>query len=163
MIPFIISCSKEDNELRLSDFNLPIINGYYLRDFRANYAGSVGIPNVQLGNSTDFNNSIYYFSFYPNPCSEGLCAIYIKTPKSNEIKKLWITPAIFNNQSSNCSIDLNNSSNVFIGGSPVFQTEFTSNNLTVDLSKISNGYYRIYLKVNGYLLYDNLVINKLKK
>ncbi|MCK9617016.1 MAG: hypothetical protein M0R21_04190 [Lentimicrobiaceae bacterium] len=163
IVLFIISCSKEDNEFRLSDFSIPTINGYYQRDLVANIIGIVGTPNVRLGNSTGFNNSIYYFFCYPNPCSKGLCAIHIKAPIKNEIKKLWITPAYFNNQGSNNSIDLNNSSNIFIGGSPVFQTEFTSNDLTVNLSQIPNGYYRIYLKVNGYLLYDNLLIYKLNK
>ena len=156
----IFSCTKENEELRLSDFNVPSINGYYLRDFYGDNIGLVGIPNVKLGDGTDHQNSKYYFSFYPNPCTEDMCAIYTKSPAGTEIKKLWITQANWNTLGSNELIDINNTNNMIVGGSPIFQTEFTSDNLRVNLSSFPNGYYRIYLKVNDYLLYDNLVIYK---
>ena len=151
----IIGCTKEDSELRLSDFGVPTIRGYNMRDLFGDYAGTVGTPNIKPGDGAD-----YYFVFYPNPV-EDFCSIYIKTPASNELKKLWITPANFDNNITNSSINLNNANNIVIGGSPVFQTEFTNNKLTLNLSQVSDGYYRIYLEVDNYLLYDNLVIYKL--
>jgi len=156
----VLSCTKKNEELRLSDFNIPTIKGYYLRDFYGDNLGLVGTPNVKLGDAVDQQHSKYYFSFYPNPCTEDICAIYTKSPVSKEIKKIWISQAIWNAQGSYDFTDINNTNNLVVGGSPIFQAEITSANLKVDLSSFPNGYYRIYLKVNDYLLYDNLVIYK---
>ena len=159
----VISCTKENYELRLSDFNTPLIKGYYLRDDFGNFNGIVGIPNTKQGSDNDYENSQYYFSFFPNP-AENFCNIDLKAPTYGEIIKLWITPANMYNYESTNSIFFNNANNITIGGSPVYQTEFHSNSfIGLDLSNIPNGYYRIYLKVNDYLLYDNLVIYSLNK
>jgi hypothetical protein len=159
----INSCTKEKEEFRLSDFNIPAIDGYYLRDYSGEYISKVGMPNVKLSDGVDYSNSAYFFISYPNPCTENICFIAVKAPISAGIKKLWITQAKWNNRVSDEMIDLNNTINTVVGGSPVFQTEFTSDHVDVDLTSFSNGYYRIYLKVNDYLLYDNLVIYKLNK
>lgn len=157
-------CTKENTDLRLSDFKTPIIEGYYLRDLQGNSMGIIGYPNVKLSIGSSYINSTYYFSFYPNPCTEEFCAIYVKTPESQKSVKLWITRANFKNQVSNSSLDISNMNNLVIGGSPIFQTEITTNqHNTINLSNFDNGYYRIYLKVDEYLLYDNLVIYRPNK
>jgi len=50
--------------------------------------------------------------------------------------------------------------NIKVGGAPLIQIEFKSDNLAVDLTSLDQGYYRIYLKVDKYIFYDNLVIDK---
>ena len=50
--------------------------------------------------------------------------------------------------------------NIKVGGAPFIQIEFKSDNLAVDLTSLDQGYYRIYLKVDKYIFYDNLVIDK---
>ncbi|MCK9447404.1 MAG: hypothetical protein M0Q41_00350 [Bacteroidales bacterium] len=153
----ISSCTKEDTELRLPDFTTPSIKGYYQRDFHGLSMGIVGNPNVRLGNGTDYTNSTYYFVTYPNPSSDNVLFIYVKAPTDHEKKLVWITPAYWDNQGSNYIINKDNY--IIIGGHPYIQAEFTSDHLMIDVSLVPQGYYRIYLKVNDHLLYDNIVIN----
>jgi hypothetical protein len=154
------SCTKENNELRLSDFNTPVVKGYYLRDDFGFFKGVVGIPNIKQGNGDDYENSQYYFTFFPNP-AEDFCSIDLKAPTYGEVIKLWITPAYMHNSESNSLTGLSNTYLITIGGSPVYQNEFNSVSfIGLDLSHIPAGYYRINLKIKDYFLYDNLVVYK---
>jgi len=155
----INSCTKENEDMRLSDFSIPTINGYYGRDGQGSPLGRMGIPNTKSYDGIDYYSSTYRFSFIPNPV-RTLCTVFVEAPVSKEIKKLWITSAIWNNQVTDEWTDLNTTHNIVVGGFPVYQTEFTSDHLMLDLSILPEGYYRIYLKVNDCLLYDNLVIYK---
>ncbi|MCK9423779.1 MAG: hypothetical protein M0Q38_14400 [Bacteroidales bacterium] len=153
------SCTKEGADIRLSEFETPVINGYYLRNDVGQTMGVMGFPNVKLGNESNDFNSTYFFACFPNPCRES-CAVYIKAPTKQQSRKLWITQANIGNQVSNSATNIINMTNIVIGASPVIQIEFTSDHLTIDLSSLKEGYYRIYLKVDEFLLYDNLVIYK---
>jgi len=152
------SCTKEDNDLRLSDFNAPTIRGYYLRDYTGFDIGVVGNPNVKRISGFDYSSSEYSFTFYPNPLSD-FCNISLKIPVNAQTVKLWITQASYCYDTSDNTIDINNTNNVVIGGSPLFQNEFPAGSMIgLNLSQLPDGYYRIYLKVDDCLLYDNLVI-----
>jgi hypothetical protein len=158
LIQLLLSCTKESTELRMSDFNIPIITGYYLRNIYGEIMGKVGSPNVKSGDKSNYGNSEYFLVFYPNPCDEHI-GVHIKSPVNSSTKKLWITPAIFDERTTNSSIYLN-SANIVVGGYPVYQTELDNNNIFLNLENIENGYYRLYLKIDDILLYDNLVIAK---
>lgn len=159
---FLSGCTKKDTEFRLSEFATPTITGVNLRGFEGSLYGTMGVPNVKLGNESNDSNSDYYFTFYPNPSAERIF-IYIETPDNEELKKLWIVQANWDNQIPQDWIGLNNANNMTVGGSPLFQAEFTANSFGINLSQFTEGFYRIYLKVNEHLLYDNLVIYKSKE
>lgn len=148
----IISCSKDDYEFRLSSFSTPVITGFIRRSEFGDYMGAVGVPNVNNGNY----DSDYYFGLYPNPASEH-CSLFIKSPMTMSLKKLWITPAQFGYQISNYSNNFG-MTNLYAGGIPLIQIEFNTDHIEIDLSSLEEGYYRIYLKIDDNLLYDNLVI-----
>lgn len=159
-VVIVCGCTKENADIRLPDPGTPVVTGYYQRDLLGFDIAAIGNPNVNLHDSNDYLNQTSFFT-YPNP-SEGWISISIESPEENGRKLLWITPAMWNDQLSDDQIGLN-AINVVVGGSPIFQAEFFSDYLAIDLSSLNDGYYRIYLKVNDCLLYDNLVINKLNK
>ena len=163
ILGFIIisSCTKKDTEIRLSEFETPTITGVNLRGFDGSDYGTIGVPNIKQGNESNDYHSAYYFTFYPNPSAERIF-VYIKTPTEGELKKLWIVQANWDNQVSGDWMGLNNATNITVGGSPLVHDEFTPGGIAIELSHFAEGYYRIYLEVNGHLLYDNLIINKSK-
>ena len=152
----LLGCTENDADFRLSDFNTPKISGFYLRNALAEPVGTIGIPNVRLGSSSNSSSSLYYFTPYPNPCS-NFCTFWIKSPVNNSVKKLWIVQAEFDHDIPGYSIDMG-MNNIVVGGQPLFQAEFTENNLSIDVSNLYEGYYRVYLKIDDILLYDNLII-----
>lgn len=155
-----LSCSKE-SEIRLSEFEIPIITGFELRDVQGQTMGIYGIPNIKLGNESNSYNSEYFFSLYPNPCTD-ICTVYIKAPNSNAAKYVWIVQAQYRDNNTTILMNLGTNS-IYVGGTPLIETEFTTNNIVVDLSSLSEGYYRMYLKVDDLILFDNLVITNNKK
>ena len=154
----ISACTKDEPYFRLSSFEAPIVTGYYMRDLIGRPIGTIGVPNIKLGNKSNSPGSEYFMEAYPNPCI-NFCSIAINTPDGGETKKIWLTRANASDEFANSSQFLN-MNNINIGGSPIYQLEFTGNHLALDLSKFDDGYYRIYLKINEITLYDNLVIYK---
>ncbi|MBE9468512.1 MAG: hypothetical protein IMY72_09385 [Bacteroidetes bacterium] len=154
----LISCTKEKADIRFPDFKTPEITGYYIRNLVGNNIDIVGDPNIRLGNESNDFNSDYFFFFYPNP-SNNFISISIKCPLPQTIKKLWITQATISDQILNSSININ-TVNSTVGGSPIFQTEFSNDVFMINLENFNEGFYRIYIKIEDYILYDNLVVNK---
>lgn len=54
--------------MRLSELGIPAITGYYQSDEVGYPLGARGVPNVKLGDDSDYLSSEYYFEFYPKPC-----------------------------------------------------------------------------------------------
>lgn len=157
----INSCTKKDTEIRLSEFESPTITGFILKDEVGEIFKRIGVPNIKLGSESNEWTSPYYFSIYPNPSIERI-HVYIKTPAEEELKKVWITQANVDNQVAGDFIGINNAYNINIGGSPLVHAETTSNSVSINLSTLPEGYYRIYIKVSEHLLYDNLIIYRPK-
>lgn len=151
-----LSCTKEEPDIRLAEFDTPVLTGFELRDVQGTPMGVIGTPNIKLGNASNDYSSEYFFSTYPNPC-RNICATYIKTPNSSETKQIWIVQAQYNDNSTSAT-NLGNTNLIGVGGTPLIQSEITSNNASFDLSSLDEGYYRIYLKVENQILYDNLII-----
>ncbi len=155
---FFLSCTKEQADYRLPGFDTPVITGYHMRDPNGWEMGIIGTANVKLSDSDSPLTSRYSILIYPNPCITTF-NMHIVAPENNQIKKLWITRANISGNLSNSSVYLNMNA-INIGGFPVFQTDFTSEQISIDVSKFEDGFYRVYLKTGGFILYDNLVINQ---
>jgi len=159
---FISGCSKEESDLRVAEFEIPIIHGYHVRTGEGLMAGSYGygVPNVRLGDSQDYFQSNYFFLCYPNPPIANMFNVFTKSPFNNELKKLWITHAILR-PPFDAGIVLHDDWNNFVaGGAPVLEVEFTQKEIRLDVTHLNNGYYRVYLKIDNHVFYDNLVVNK---
>lgn len=153
----ILSCSKDDSNIRVSNLETPILTGFLLRNITGDVIGKIGFPNIKLGNESNDNNSEYFFSTYPNPIKDK-ASIYIKSPNTNTTKKVWIVHAEYNNNISNAETSIGNATLLSAGGSPIFYGEISSNDIHLDLSNLNEGYYRVYVNIDGLTLYDNLII-----
>jgi hypothetical protein len=152
----IIACSKESSDFQLSNFEIPVITGFQVRDHTGSTVQIIGNPNIKLKNESNR----YSFISYPNPI-KSYCYISIKSP-ADTYKKVWLVRAdyMLNNEPV---IETLGMKTLYVGGVPLFKGVIgpQSEAIILDLSSFKNGYYRIYLETDGILLYDNLVINNL--
>jgi hypothetical protein len=151
---FIIGCTKEEGSFRTSEFETPKISGYYCRTDRAILKDIVGVPNVIL----EKKSLPYSLIVFPNP-AENSCMINLRPFSDGINKKIWITPAEFEKPIPENAITLG-MNNIRVGGMPVYQNEFTTEAIRINISSFEEGYYRVYLKVEGELFYDNLIVSK---
>lgn len=151
-----ISCSKKSAGYRLSNFETPIITGYEERDSNGSLLWQWGVPNIKTSISLSPGETQYTFTTYPNPC-KNTCNIHVNSSISNSNKKLWIVKASMESNSFISPIALGMNS-FEVGGSPVFQLEFTNEHLAIDVNNLNEGFYRIYVKVENQILYDNIII-----
>ncbi len=156
-----LSCDKEEEYVGLSEFEQPIVTGYYKRNDVGNNMGVYGSsnkPNVYLGDGTNMYDSRYYFLAFPNPVVEKF-NVHVKSPTSS-VKTLWVTKAQYVGEENYNQYFDGGMINVNVGSSPVIQLEFTSESQVIDISQLQDGFYKVYLKVDGELLHDNLLIIK---
>lgn len=83
--------------------------------------GSYEIPNIRLGNKSNYWYSEFYFTSFPNPCKN--ITIYIKSPNTNSKKYIWIVQTKFNTDNSTIINNLG-SNTLSIGGAPLLETDF---------------------------------------
>ena len=153
-------CSKTDEDIpRLSDINTPILTGFTLRDDLGVKMRVVGVPNVVNSiYSNDIKNPDYEITFFPNPAFQ-FGYLDIKTPQSNTLKKVWIVKGKTDDTSPNASIDMG-MQNGIIGGQPLLHIQTRDN--VLEFQDLPDGYYRIYVKVDSKLLYENIIIKKIQ-
>jgi hypothetical protein len=158
---FITGCTKEEADFRDGGFEIPVIHGYHARDETGNSQGryGYGIPNVKLGDDANFWDSRFFLTIFPNPIHNFL-TVMMKTPDVNDVKKLWISRAIMRPPFEYGTILTDDKNNFIAGGSPLLQVEFTGDSAFLDLTALPNGYYRVYVEVNGEVFYDNLVVDR---
>ncbi len=149
------SCSEDESVTRIAQFETPVLTGFQLRDEMGQRLETIGEPNLQLSSS----NSMTSFYFYPNPCT-GNCAVQIKSENSVDKKYIWIVKALYNEYDINATVNTGNATTLFIGGEALINHEFFQNSLNINLNSLSDGYYRIYVKVDDEILYDNLILSK---
>ncbi|MFO7868256.1 MAG: hypothetical protein R6U95_03035 [Bacteroidales bacterium] len=166
----LIKCTKDEPTYRLPGFQNPVITGYTAVDDAGNHLYIVGTPNTFIkhgtpetiigNNDTDLisdYNSAYKFLVFPKPCANNI-NIIIFSPNKSSLKKIWIVKARYYTEketSNNLGFQSFNS-----GGTPLIQTEFRGEEKDIDVSNLSDGYYRIYLSVDDMIFYDNLVVDK---
>lgn len=44
-----LSCSKAETDIRLAEFDTPVLTGFELRDEQGSPMGVIGTPNIKLG------------------------------------------------------------------------------------------------------------------
>lgn len=159
-IVLLQSCAKEEAELRLPGFEVPVVHGFYVRNEAGIEMGWLGYakPNVNTG-INDGVGGIYNCVFFPNP-SSNFATLYVQTPADQELKKIWITRAIFHDPLFPLDLATYGGVLMVAGGVPLLQGETYENNLFLDMTGFPDGYYRIYIKVGEHLFYDNVVVDR---
>lgn len=147
------SCGKEKI---IAAINTPTVSGYLERDGLGNLMNvEVGSPNVQLSDGADYLNSNYFLAAYPNPCTADRFSLIIKFPQGNTPAKLWIVSA---NWSNIKPVTETHPTEGTLNLTAKFKAESTSKVMVIDASNFTKGYYRIYMKADNKLFYDNLHI-----
>ncbi|MEZ5042467.1 MAG: hypothetical protein R2828_21380 [Saprospiraceae bacterium] len=152
------ACGEKD-QVVISALETPVLTGYHLRDYNGQGLGNVGAPNTKWGNNpADFSASDIFFIPFPNPSTE-LIRVAIVTTKASQAE-LSITPAVYEEDSA--VPNFVGAELISAGGRPVKTLKVTlvegSNNFAIGTADLPDGYYRIYLKVEELLLWDNLLI-----
>jgi len=147
----IASCGNdEDNSDLMSETDIELVTGINLRD-------SNGYALMQLGNPNILNDQII---ISPNPPT-GI--VSIKT--SDKLTDIWIVPAKAEKiyKSTNFNIILNSelySESEIESYSDLEFKNLDANNMTLDLRSLKSGYYKVFVKINGNIFWDNLFISK---
>lgn len=145
--PFIV-------EIEVSDiYDPPVIKGYYLRDDSNTPLGIKGTPNVKISDNTG-QSGAFEMSIYPNPCRFNF---YIDG-NSNQLKECWIVAGVYDESNETYSIDEEQT----IRDKEIeslINMDFSSKYKNIDISSFESGYYRVYMKIDDVLYYDNLEIS----
>ncbi len=155
----ITSCRKDEPS---SESGKPVITGYYQRSITGGGVNGgdpeiVGNPNTRLGDGNDFASPDYYLISYPNPCTGDQLRIATKSPDESSQKQLWIVPAEWSEKAPDNTPIMTNET---LDKLSEFSTTFSSQMVAIKTSRFSNGYYRVYLEIDGKLFYDNVLIQK---
>lgn len=163
-VVLLCSCKKEESEVRLGILDPPIVTGFYIRDIQGHIISVIGYPNIKR--EEVIGNTVFEMASY-----SGGNNIYVdvKAPYSNAKTNVWITPAIFEpsisfNQINTETINYFNSIALKAGGYPIFQIEKTLSGahqmFAFNTIETDEGFYRVYVKVDNTLLWDNLLFIK---
>jgi hypothetical protein len=156
----VFACSKPDSGYRSSGATTVVIRGFEARDNIGNTLADIGNPDIRLhfpeGQSS--NPDLSFISF-PNPAKDVM-EVYVHSKQKDVTARVWIVPASFEGAGSETMLFLGNTVAV-PATRPLFDTTFlmTSNTWRLKLSSLPEGYYRVYLKSEGILLWDNIVFS----
>lgn len=146
----IFSCSNnDDNNNSGSETNLELVTGINIRNSEYSTATQLGNPNVLVNSQ---------FVAYPNP-PNGILRILA----SENITDVWLIAANAKktNQQTDFSSVLNSNlypQSLIETNSQIDFTDLNTINLTLNLENLNSGYYRLFVKINGALYWDNIYI-----
>ena len=144
----LVACGGNDDSSNTSEADLKLVTGIFVR------ASEFG-PSIQLGNPNVIEGN---YTMYPNP------AIGVLSIQSSSI----ITHVLFikgnpqkRYQDTDFSTILN--SNLYTelsisDASELSFKELNENNLNVNLENLNFGYYKVFIKVNDEIFWNNVYI-----
>ncbi len=153
-----LRCSH-DEVFPENGFEVPVINGFAMRDEAGNFIGHQGYykPNIKLGNQgNDFMQSEYSFITFPNPAFNRFHLMF-RTAENYEEKQVWLVRAVMHDPLGIPDIRIDDNVNLVVN-TPLIKFTTDLNDAVLDVRNLPEGFYRIYVKINDHLLYDNLVI-----
>lgn len=146
----LISCSNDDeNNNSTSETNIELVTGINIRNSEFSAPIKLGNPNVLTNNQ---------FIAYPNPPAGALS---LSAPEN--ISDVWITSAnaekIYQQTdfSTILNSDLYAESEIELNAE-IEAIDLNSTNIVLNLENLSSGYYRVFVKINGTLYWDNIYI-----
>lgn len=152
ILVLLLSCSKKDsNDIQGGLFRQAIIKGYHLRSSEGDPVGKVGRPNVQL------EKNEFILVTYPNPTVHGLGIHLMRKRTPNQPAKIFLLPAV-TDLTDSPYYTFSNSTYVQTA-SPLVEIETTREYIHLDVRNLPKGFYRLYINIDGTLLWDNILIN----
>lgn len=156
VLAFSLSCQKEEESYKSSNPPLVVIKGYVFRNDVGQDMAWIGNPDINTGYPQNADQHDLALLVYPNPSKEVMnILIFEREPVDST--RIWIVPATYTEQG--------NTQTSFLGtpqlpsSCPIFDTTLmTSVGYRLQIKNLPLGYYRIYMKTNSILLWDNLAI-----
>jgi hypothetical protein len=147
----LVSCTQETEELRTGELHIPTCTGFNYKDNFNQLRGIIGVPNNKLVS----NINSFTLSVYPIPAQNNVKVII----NNNSSKKIWLTQAQVSGE-LNYNLNYLNAPLLVVGGSPLISfNNVTEDQLVIDISFLPQGYYRLYVKVDDQILWENLILN----
>ena len=148
-IIIFIGCNNDDDSNSSSETDIELVTGIDLRSSDYSLPLRLGNPNVYRNNQ---------FVAYPNPTSSVL-----NISSSVNISDIWIIPAdakkIYQNFDFNSVLDSDlNEETLIESNAEVELLDLNSFNLAINLENLTSGYYKVFVKINGNLYWDNIYI-----
>lgn len=148
-----VTCSEEPTLPRLGDLKVPICTGFLFRGISNEILGHLGSPNIKMSDAT-----VTYQS-YPNPVRNVLTV----SGPGDGLKYVWLTQAETEIKSTEYPATLANTT-IKAGGLPVVYVELNSLSgdvtLPINISNLQPGVYRLYIKSNDKLFWNNILIQQ---
>ena len=146
LILLLSSCSKNKDEPKNYD---NIITGFVLRDPSGVMMAHIGSPNIKVTKGETLQ-----IASYPNPCRQFI-NIYIRNIETDTPIKIAITKDLFKEDSD---VDIINYTSLSeITSDIIFEDIIDNKNYDVDLSSFDDGYYRVYIEIDGDVYFDNIM------
>ncbi|MBU2974595.1 hypothetical protein [Zobellia sp. B3R18] len=145
-----ISCSNDDeNNNSMSETNIELVTGINIRNSEFSAPIKLGNPNVLTDNK---------FTAYPNPPAGAL-----SLSASENISDVWFASAnaekIYEQTDFNSILNLGLYSESEIKLNPEIElNDLNSKNLVLNLKDLNSGYYKVFVKINGNVYWDNIYI-----
>jgi hypothetical protein len=142
-----LSCNNEETSNQSNNKDLKLVTGINLRQNFDDPPVKLGNPNVLVNNK---------FSIYPNP-AQNMVSILAQ----DNVTDVWLVPATPEKiyQSVNFSSILTNnlfSEQSINSNSIISVNSQSSNNLMINLETLEKGYYKVFVKIDGVIYWDNL-------
>ncbi|MEM9050753.1 MAG: hypothetical protein AAGC47_01770 [Bacteroidota bacterium] len=170
MLVFSFGCSDDEVEpptaLPYSFFNNPIVNtGYYAHDLNGSLIRAIGLPNtlreLAAGSNTfrivTFPNPVWYGEGFS---ATGFWSISFNEAFAGRTGKAWLVRASASAQESQVIFEngsyLQNTGDPFV----VWEGTYSGQFLRVPIPVNEDSDYRIYIELEGRLMYDNLAVRE---
>ena len=147
----LLGCSNDDDSSSISsDVNsITLVTGINIRMSDVSESIKLGNPNVFIGSQ---------FLAFPNPPSDN-----ITIQSFNTISDIWMIAAHAEKKYQETDFDEFLDSDLYTeetvdSKAELKFNEINSSNLTINIEDLNPGYYRVFVKINGSLYWDNLYI-----
>ncbi len=156
----IFSCSSDDGDDRKSvdETAIDLVTGIYPRSDSFSQSFRLGNPNVRM----PLNISSVSIIAYPNPVVEFLTIQIFQT--NDLITDVWLVKAnanqIFQDTNFEDILDQNTYTESEISQASIQSySDISNNNITLNLEGFETGYYRVFIKTNENLYWDNIYVD----
>lgn len=145
------SCNKNDDNDEIDATTIDLVTG-------VNFRQTSDDTLLSLGNPNNYTNNI--FVIYPNPPVD-----FLSIASNENITKVWIMPGNPNKIHQQTDFSTIYSPSTYTESqiqtkSLLELNDLNSTNVLIDLNSLNTGYYRVFLKINDAIYWDNIYLEK---
>lgn len=160
VVLIVSGCNKEKEKVAYYSFNVQYISGIYYLDMSGYNHGVIGVsPVVRQGVNDETGQMKYRFITYPT-IGRSFNIMIANNPK-NLLKRLWVVPAILEVPIPGYSFQTDWMNNLIPGSAALMEVEFFEDIVNLNLWGLPEGFYRIFIELDGNLLFDNILVGNI--